>query len=165
MLRFRINQFDRLTPANFVGQQDNLPAPFPGKWPTRIAWKFLGMDVDESYVGKPIRQAAERFQTLQRTVPSVHAYFVEFDRKHRPIYLWSNVTGLQMHPVLYGVYHYWQSYDVAGGHFAVPLYRKRLGGLVVYSPYRALARERKDSWLAYVRSHTPFKPKLFLDTE
>lgn len=53
--------------------------PFPGKYPTRIAWSvkdFHGKTV--SYVGKPARRALQQFRTRLKT--GVGGWAIEFDR-------------------------------------------------------------------------------------
>lgn len=54
------------------------PKPFPGKYPTRIAWqgRYKGQVI--SYVGKPSLRALQRFHTYRRRTPYMWA--VEFDR-------------------------------------------------------------------------------------
>lgn len=55
--------------------------PFPGKYPTRIAWSvkvFGGGTV--SYVGKPSRRALQRFRSHLKTPGYLTGWAVEFDR-------------------------------------------------------------------------------------
>jgi hypothetical protein len=158
MLHLRIDQFDRLTPKRRVGMKDNHPAPFPGKWPTRIAWHYkVAGGPDESYVGKPTAQAVQRYQALvrQRDLLVRLTYVMEFDRKHIPIYYWSQTSPMQINPTIYGVYHFWQNPAPVAGHLALQSFRRRLGGFPVYSPYRALSTERKRSWAAFMRTNVP----------
>lgn len=52
--------------------------PFPGKYPTRVAWQALYKGKRVSYVGKPSRRALRRFHNYTKTALSVWA--LEFDR-------------------------------------------------------------------------------------
>lgn len=168
MRRFRLSQFDQIAVDQIAvaqhlwkGQRDSMPAPFPGRWPTRIAWRVESSDGRKaSYIGKPIAQAARQFQALS-SLPQAYdvCYLVEFDRKHWPIYLWSIYTGTVTHPSLWGVYHYWQAALSYANYLTGPNYFRRLGGLPIYCPFRALSSGRKQDWRQFVLSQTSFKPE------
>lgn len=162
MRRLKISQFTYLKHSGYLGAADMTPAPFPGKWPTRIAWGFRGISksgkwFSASYIGKPTSQTVSEFVSYQQQ-PKTEAWFFEFDRKHIPIYTWDRVQGVWTNPIMFAVYHFWQSWGNFGEHFLVPTYRRQLGGLWVYSPYRALARERKESWRTFMAGNTTYKP-------
>lgn len=161
MKRFRIDQFRRIALAGdraYIGFTNSEPAPFPGRWPTRIAWRVLTMDEDRSYIGKPAQPEVLAFRRLVGQHNHVEAWLMEFDRKHNPIYIWINAgprSGTYMNQALYYVYHLWSGLDVEAGHLSGTLRLHKLDGVGVYAPYAALTSNRREEWRNYMRSLKP----------
>ena len=158
MQRFRPEQFKRFTqPNKRVGFEDNTPAPFPGMQPVRIAWQIrLPNGKRLEYLGKPSQAAASRFQSL--SMQGYTGWFVEFDRTHKPIYSYDSYFGLHMHPTLFAFYHLWSMAWSYAAHLSLPLYPKRIRGMVVFSPYRTLSASRIAEWHDYAVSVGCLKP-------
>jgi hypothetical protein len=150
LLKLRLETF---RPGLTRGFTDNLPAPFPGKWPTRIAWHVRGHRGVHSYIGKPTPFRVNEFMAHFTNEVVLGAWFDEFDRKHS-LYHWDLRHVPRTHPNLFSLYHFWRGADTHGLHLTGSLTRKRLGSLWVYSPYRALSFERKAHWFNYARAHT-----------
>jgi hypothetical protein len=57
------------------------PKPFPGKYPTRIAYAGMLLDGTHiSYIGKPTRKVLARYQQWMRTHMLKQIWIIEFDR-------------------------------------------------------------------------------------
>jgi hypothetical protein len=130
----------------------HVPAPFPGQWPTRIAWTFQALclgkqSVKESYIGKPNREQVARLMRFLRAyhVPKYRVFAVawEFDREN--FLLKSVAAGAEGAMVsanrLYDAYHPWQIRGQFLEHFLVPLYLKCIGNFPLYSTVPLLKRE------------------------
>lgn len=116
----------------------NVPSPFPGKYPTRMAWVVRFQDGRVvKYFGKPNKIAAQKFLRL-RDQPGVVLWSErEFDR--------GNVVGMRAetqafcrsHGVLDKLYHPFRMREGIAD-FADPFYQKRISGFRVYRPYKTL---------------------------
>jgi hypothetical protein len=87
------------------------PKPFPGKFPTRIAWEFTFHNGEtHSYVGKPSRWALVRYWNLIK--PDVKEYWaLEFDRsgsvaRIKAVYPYLNEPETAIASIRW-VYHPW----------------------------------------------------------
>ena len=131
------------------------PKPFPGRWPTRCYWRAAG----EEYFGKPALQRIAYFRRLALRL--VDAYFVEFDR-NGAIYITGSGQIMQ-HSPLFGFYYHWQRPTTFPDHLLVPLFRKRIAGYTVLSPYSLLKREYVDDWRRYASDVLEKRLKPFTD--
>lgn len=120
-------------------QMASQPKPFPGRWPTRCYWRVGS----EEYFGKPApcRVAIYRRLATRAAAP----YFMEFDRSGA-IYV---TGGTPQTSPLFSFYYHWQRPSVLPDHLLVPLFRKRIAGYTVLSPYSVLKREYVDDWRRY----------------
>lgn len=79
MKKWTIRHSDKLQFAQ-TGQR---PRPFPGKFPTRVAWEVKNSDGKNwSYIGKPSVNATRQFSSKARLAGTTYASFREFDREH-----------------------------------------------------------------------------------
>lgn len=151
MRHLHIQQFPDPSRVGLRNSTDQTPAPFPGKFPTRIAWKANTRRGVVSYLGKPSAQAIAAYNRIRLSEAQWQGYwFEEFDRKHG-IFMASNITRPGCHPSLFGYYHYWMSVLDDVSHLSGVVV-KDLYGHRVYSPYRALREEHRREWLTYARS-------------
>jgi hypothetical protein len=139
-----VKKFDiesvRRTPFQLASQ----PKPFPGKWPTRLYWR-VG---EEEYFGKPNASQVSRYQALVQEASAfrTNARVVELDRSGA-IYI-ADEDGART-GTLFGFYYHWQRADAQAGHLCVPLYRKRIAGYTVLSPYATLKADYVEDWRRY----------------
>lgn len=150
-----------------VEMSNHMPAPFPGRSPTRIAWSYRSLMSHNaprlSYLGKPCAKVVYQFAELHRELPPTlwEGWIAEFDRTHSRIAYYSSAEGMSWHPTLFSLYHYWDAVSPDLAYFLSSMHMKRLGGLWVYSPLRQLRAERVQAWLDWVRNQTtwPLPPK------
>jgi len=80
-----MKKYTQLTVANLRRNHSAIPAPFPGKFPTRIAWVVVrhvgGRQVEEKYLGKPSVNAINRLLSVGRKPDVVMTWLKEFDKK------------------------------------------------------------------------------------
>lgn len=146
------------------------PAPFPGRWPTHVAWQLAfkrhaWMDEDNgrivpqeknwtrfNYVGKPNAEQARKLGAMLRDRPwerySLEITCVEFDRKHRLL-----IQTQKFQPnhdprpphnavsTLWSAYHPWQPVTFWAEYFRVKNFLKNIGGFRVYSTQKVLKNE------------------------
>lgn len=124
--------------------------PFPGKWPTKIAYalRVKGRRHPVTYAGKPSTTAVARFRKFSR-IKGTTGWFVEFDARN-PICWLSQIHRYwtQNNPV-YGRYHYWDADSVHA--FTAKFYRKRVAGFTLYSPFEKLKRQQIEDYKAWLR--------------
>lgn len=128
-----------------LGWNDPTPAPFPGRWPTRIAWRS-GPGYKQTYLGKPAPQHVHRFLQLYQKWGGV---LIEFDRLHRPVFRHSLFDGTSAHRFLFPYYHYWIPADSQCSHLLGHHGTKQIDGHVVYTPWIALHDTRRAEWRAF----------------
>lgn len=134
------------------------PSPFPGKYPTHLAWKFSHQGRTQTYMGKPTTQAVAKFFSLLRQQDPwmlQAAWITEFDRVHPYVLAWDKQRGTQIHPRLWPFYHYWQTATQTFEHFQSPWLVKDVCGHKVYSPFRVLRRERQALWYELMSQEFP----------
>lgn len=153
--------------------REGAPAPFPGKWPTRIWWRIeaYGPHFERSYIGKPNRQALAQFALLAARIRHgvEHLECGEFDR-HSVLYRsWPREIGAPWHSThsrAWGAYHHWDIVQPALAHFARPVWLKRIDGFRCYSPQEVLKREyvlEYKMWLKSQKWPQDAPPKKNLD--
>jgi hypothetical protein len=130
---------------------DGMPAPFPGRYPTRFAYRVWvpGRKGTVDYCGKPSVEAFKRFWSF--TLKSPKYVFYEFDRKGI-ITRWGSKKSNSAHVTLHRVYHPFSGAD--------PLYtfrqkwtRKKISGFVAYySPVEKLKKEQVDGHKQWLRA-------------
>jgi len=80
-----MKKYTQLTVANLRRNGSVIPAPFPGRFPTRIAWVVVrnigGKLVKKQYLGKPSVNAMNRLLSLGRKPDVTMAWLKEFDKK------------------------------------------------------------------------------------
>lgn len=139
--------------------REGAPAPFPGKWPTRIWWRIeaYGPHFERSYIGKPNRQALAQFALLAARIRHgvEHLECGEFDR-HSVLYKsWPREIGAPWHSThsrAWGAYHHWDIVQPALAHFARPVWLKRIDGFRCYSPQEVLKREYVLEYKIWLKS-------------
>jgi len=94
--------------------RDGIPAPFAGKFPTRVHWvvQFRYGNKTVQYIGKPSRRQMLQLEALVHNPQTITVHFYECDRTHL-IASFSAVTNqLQNYRVntstKWKVYHPWQ---------------------------------------------------------
>lgn len=135
------------------------PHPFPGRWPTRLAW-YVGDRNGLSYVGKPTTLAWRETQRIRQANPFEPFYAVEFDRNLQPIVHFSDMWGTLCDPLWFSFYHFWQSPGTGMQYLALRTHPKRLAGYTIYSAYQNLAEVRKQDWLAYAKATKAVAPEV-----
>lgn len=139
--------------------REGAPAPFPGKWPTRIWWRIEAYHphFERSYIGKPNRQALAQFARLAARIGRgvEHLECGEFDR-HSVLYRsWPREIGAPWHTThsrTWGAYHHWDISQPALAHFARPVWLKRIDGFRCYSPQEVLKREYVLEYKTWLKS-------------
>lgn len=143
-----------------IAPEGTKPAPFPGKYPTKIAWRVrLEGDRIRTYVGKPVKVAAEAALNFARREDSCSIWAWEFDRKSvisscywtnpRLLVLTGRLPCSMVNGDLQKFYHFWEDmkYGVLSTpthltSFLKPTYVKRIkvGDKIqpVYSPHERL---------------------------
>lgn len=138
------------------------PAPFPGKYPTRIAWavSFHGREA-KTYVGKPSRSAVNALGKWVSKQDFDIGVVVEFDRRNviRDVHFQGPVRAtdrLNRNPFLMRLYHPWTA---PFNNFAVfhDFVFKRIGKRQVYVPKGIL---NKDGLLSVKKHIEPYKLNL-----
>lgn len=169
MRRYKLEDVVRM--SSNVGK----PLPFPGKYPTRIAYAFVFRDESRppiTYMGKPSMSAAKRWMRIwneneqakirdKQPVCEVVAY-AEFDRAGLiQRYLPGTTAILIAQNMTY--YHPWDAHGMGLKSFAEPFYNKRVAGNTSYSPHKTLKLaqvEERRAWLEkYGFMKKPWKPK------
>jgi hypothetical protein len=127
------------------GRDAPKPKPFPGKYPTRLAYeiRFSGGRT-ESYCGKPSKQAVERLFALQQRRRVRFSCVVEFDRERvvTKVSTWGPWDRQDRDPrtetcrILGYVYHPFRTDGLRM--FLRPWWLKKVGGKVLYSPHKVL---------------------------
>lgn len=146
--------------------QGRSPAPFPGEFPTRIAWRFravgrgkeAGKFFDEEYLGKPNGLAVCRLRNLEARFaakgwrPNIETW--EFDRKvvilrsfFNPVMGLDEVTAVE---TLMAAYHPWQAFGRRLDHFLPEIFIKNIGGFRVYATTKMLKTEFITSYKAWM---------------
>jgi hypothetical protein len=139
------------------------PAPFPGRWSTRIAWIFRsqpnkGPGLVASYLGKPNAEQVQRFKRLLASHDRVEAVCWEFDRKNifvenRYNFRDDNRVILQR-GILWDAYHPWQLATNWLQHFLVKNHLKNIGGFLAYSPTPKLKLEYIQQYKLWMMKNT-----------
>jgi hypothetical protein len=128
----------------------NIPAPFPGKYPTRVCYHvcFVG-DTAEVYIGKPNLIAVKKYLAAKRRPDVEWWQESEFDRANLLTRRCSGRSLTKTHSTLAKLYHPFRTVDGIGA-FAAPFWRKRISGFTCYSPFETLKLQMvKDhkAWL------------------
>lgn len=118
---------------------DRSPHPFPGKWPTRIAWIYAGDLGKADYLGRPNTEQVRRFQKLVKNSKVIYlAQACEFDQSHM-LYRWEHIAPAtpMLHFPLFYLYHLWGSGGTSAlGQFLTRNFIQEVGKLRVYSMSR-----------------------------
>lgn len=128
----------------------HVPAPFPGKWPTRICWAVSRANgIIGLYLGKPNAEQVKRLLKVAGLDGEWTA--LEFDQKHL-IYIDSD-SRVQANR-LYDAYHPWTSPAPLLGQFVRPVFHKNIGGFRCYSPHETLQRAYIDRYKLWMLEFT-----------
>lgn len=145
------------------------PAPFPGAWPTRMAWAVYGDRSDkdggelrENYIGKPSAEQINRFHRLKEQMSGEKfrrslAYCWEFDRRNLVLdSLWDG--GEMIYPVvhsnlLWNAYHPWNNLEGSLQYFQKAVFLKTIGGFRVYSPLKTLPLEHVANFRLWMQQN------------
>lgn len=144
--------FQQFRPRDTRGLDNSTPSPFPGRWPTRLAWRVDAPGGVQTYFGKPTPSAYAKYRNALKGVEFVGHWIVEFDLGHFPLASWNSQVGFTFHASLWTYYHFWQGLEHEMGYLNQPVVAKTLAGRVVYSPMRNLTLERKAAWLNYAQA-------------
>lgn len=131
---------------------DIVPRPFPGRYPTRIAYRIWvkGRKGTVDYCGKPSVEAHKRFAGL--IVKSPRFVFYEFDRKGIIGRFNSKKGGNSSHVTLHRIYHPFSGADPLYT-FKQPWTRKKISGFVAYyCPVVKLKKEQVEAHKLWLRS-------------
>ena len=153
MQKFSLGEISRWV----VDQDKKKPEPFPGKFPTRVAWTATAtplMKIDDElppkavllaqYFGKPSAFAGERLARIMARRQRFYRLEIktwEFDRRNllgRTI--WNQPFAgnqMQFNITLWSAYHLFNAQDYVLGWSQTP-FLKNIGGFRVYSPRAVL---------------------------
>lgn len=137
-------------------EHDGKPVPFPGKYPTRFAYRvwIKGRKGTVDYCGKPNVEAFKRFGSLAKltSLMSNKYVFFEFDRRGIITRWGSDAKKNSVHVVLHRVYHPFSGADPLYT-FKQPWTRKKISGFVAYySPIEKLKVAQINDHKTWLRS-------------
>ena len=137
----------KLLAAMPVNLENRVAKPFPGKWPTRMAWVFQaernggGPTFTVRYLGKPNCEQARRLhKLLTRFSPRHNRIFMmawEFDREN--ILMSNEYFSDREQPqrvrkgLLWDAYHPWTQLGNGLQHLENKLFLKNIGGFLCYA--------------------------------
>lgn len=143
--------------------------PFPGEYPTRIAWKIgwdagynlpKGMRHAYTYIGKPNKLAIQRWTALATQGMELQApatmLIMEFDRDHilsRSQGVWQNQWQHRGSPLLFSAYHPFIGHNWIPDVWNTKLHTKNIGGFRCYWQQPVLQAEIVKQYKEWFLEH------------
>lgn len=134
--------------------RNNRPRPFPGRFPTRVAWEVHNRDGRKwRYLGKPSVNAARQFLSKAKLEGTILATFKEFDRSYLVLQMnrYEPVTRLRNTGACWlGTYYrpFWVHEHVSGED---RFYSNKISGHWVYSSNPTVPVAQIDTHTAWLR--------------